>query len=181
MTAFADQVCQYQLSSRSCKSSILTVTISARRRPHPMSMASTARFRTFLSSSPTGAEMSVLPCSAESQFPTRTPSRFAPFTQCIPAARSGLRRPQSDASYASRRTAASLRFIVAGAYRRCSSEMRYQVTTVLLKARRGSEQYQSMKSGIAGSFKMFLGLFLFMLFAMAWPPSRARKTNRDRS
>jgi hypothetical protein len=36
-----------------------------------------------------------------------------------------------------------------GAYCRCSSEIRYRVTTVLLKANRGSEQYQLMNSRIA--------------------------------
>ena len=51
-----------------------------------------------LDAAPTGADMRALPCSAESQFPTRTPSRFAPLTLRIPAARSGLRSPQSDAS-----------------------------------------------------------------------------------
>jgi hypothetical protein len=81
--------------------------------------------------------------------PTRTPSLRTPFTRRMPAARSGLRSPQSDASYASRRIAANLRLIVYGAYGCCSRAMRYRVTTVLLKASRGSEQYQSMNSRIA--------------------------------
>ena len=58
---------------------------------------------------------SFLPCFAVNQFPTRTPSRLAPLTRRMPAARSGLRSPQSEASYASLRTAASLRLIVEGA------------------------------------------------------------------
>jgi hypothetical protein len=56
-----------------------------------------------------------LPSSAVSQFPTRTPNRRTPFTPRMPAARSELRSPQSDASYASRRIAASLKLIVDGA------------------------------------------------------------------
>jgi integrase len=87
--------------------------------------------------------------SAVSQFPTRTPSLRTPFTRRMPAVRSGLRSPQSDASYASRRIAANLRLIVDGAYGCCSSAIRYRATTVLLKASRGSEQYQSMNSRIA--------------------------------
>jgi len=54
-----------------------------------------------------------LPSSAVSQFPTRTPKRLTPLTRRMPAARSGLSRPQSDASYASRRIAANLKLIVA--------------------------------------------------------------------
>ena len=93
--------------------------------------------------------------SAVSQFPTRTPSRLTPFTRRMPAARSGLRSPQSDASYASRRIAANLRLIVDGAYGRCSSAIRYRVTTVLLKAILGSEQYHSMNSRMAWSYERF--------------------------
>ena len=59
--------------------------------------------------------------SANSQ---HAPKRFAPLTRRMPAARSGLRSPQSEASYASLRTAASLRLIVEGAYLRCSKAMR---------------------------------------------------------
>jgi hypothetical protein len=51
--------------------------------------------------------------------------------------------------YASRRIAANLRLIVDGAYECCSRAIRYRVTTVLLKASRGSEQYQSMNLRIA--------------------------------
>jgi len=62
-----------------------------------------------------------LPSSAVSQFPTRTPTRRALFTRRMPAARSGLRSPQSDASCASGRIAANLRLIVDGAQGCCSS------------------------------------------------------------
>jgi hypothetical protein len=55
----------------------------------------------------------------------------------MPATRSGLRSPQSDAPYASRCIAANLRLIVDGAYGCCSRAIRYRVTTVLLKASRG--------------------------------------------
>jgi hypothetical protein len=51
--------------------------------------------------------------------------------------------------------AASLRFIVDGAYGCCSSAIRYRVTTVLLKASLGSEQYQSMTSRMAWSYERF--------------------------
>ena len=98
--------------------------ISARRSPQPISTARTARLRTARSSGPDGEATSFLPCSSESQLPTRTPSRLAPFTLRMPAAKSGLRRPQSEASYSSRRTAASRRLIVAGAYLRCSKAIR---------------------------------------------------------
>src|SRR5258708_34320613 len=73
----------------------------------------------------------------------------------MPAARSGLTSPQSDASYASRRIAANLRLIVDAAYGCCSSAIRYRVTTVLLKANLGSEQYQSMNSRMAWSYERF--------------------------
>ena len=52
--------------------------------------------------------------------PIRIPSRLAPFTRRMPAARSGLSNPLSDASYANRRTAARRRLIVAGAKWRAS-------------------------------------------------------------
>jgi len=56
-----------------------------------------------------------MPCSAVSQLPSLTPSFLTPLTRRIPAAKSALRRPQSEASYASRRTAPSRRLIVPGA------------------------------------------------------------------
>jgi hypothetical protein len=48
---------------------------------------------------------------------------LAPLTRRIPAASSGLSSPVSAASYASRRTAASRRLIVAGARCRASSSI----------------------------------------------------------
>ena len=74
-----------------------------------------------------------MPSSAVSQFPTRTPSRLTPFTRRMLASRSGLRSPQSDASYASRRIAANLRLIVDGAARTSGPYRRDS----LLGARRG--------------------------------------------
>jgi hypothetical protein len=120
-----------------------------------MRSESKARFRRPRSVEAVSAPSNFLPSSAVSQFPTRTPSRLTPFTRRMPAARSGLRSPQSDASYASRRIAANLRLIVDGAYGCCSSAIRYRVTTVLLKASLGSEQYQSMNSRMAWSYERF--------------------------
>jgi hypothetical protein len=81
-----------------------------------------------------------------------------------------------------------------------SSEIRYRVTTVLLKASRGSEQYQSMNSRMArscdrfelaevklfrtadfdcsrsGSFRTVFGTRLRLLFAMGAPPVAATKS-----
>lgn len=54
----------------------------------------------------------LLHCSAVSQFPARAPCFFARLTRRMPAAKSGLSKPASDASYARRRTAANLRLIV---------------------------------------------------------------------
>jgi hypothetical protein len=59
---------------------------------------------------------------------------FPPFTRRMPAARSGLSRPKSEPSYANRRIAANVRFMVDGAYGCCSSAIRHRVTTALLKA-----------------------------------------------
>src|SRR3984885_15482540 len=120
-----------------------------------MRSESKARFRRLRTVSPFSVSRNFLPSSAVSQFPTRTPSRLTPFTRRMPAARSGLRSPQSDASYVSRRIAANLRLIVDGAYGCCSSAIRYRVTTVLLKASLGSEQYQSMNSRMAWSYERF--------------------------
>ena len=55
---------------------------------------------------------------------------------------------ESDASYARRRTAARRRLIVAGARCRSSRCIRKRITTVLLKERRGSEQYQATNSSM---------------------------------
>jgi hypothetical protein len=54
-----------------------------------------------------GSCQSVRASSAVKEFPSRHPSFFAPFTRRMAAARSGLNNPESAASYACRRTAAS--------------------------------------------------------------------------
>src|SRR5580693_4761653 len=120
-----------------------------------MRSQSKARFPLLRRVQAVSAPSNYLPSSAVNRFPTRTPSRLTPFTRRMPAARSGLRSPQSDASYASRRIAANLRLIVDGAYGCCSSAIRYRVTTLLLKASLGSEQYQSMNSRMAWSYERF--------------------------
>src|SRR5271155_2987086 len=144
-----------QWPSRDWRSSNRKVVTSALRRPQPMRSESKARFRRLRRVQAVSAPSNFLPSSAVSQFPTRIPSRLRPFTRRMPAARSGLRSPQSDASYASRRIAANLRLIVDGAYGCCSRAIRYRVTTVLLKASLGSEQYQSMNSRMAWSYERF--------------------------
>jgi hypothetical protein len=70
----------------------------------------------------------------QKQLPSRTPIFFTPFTRRIPAARSALSSPQSEASYASRRTAPSRRLTVPGASFRDSRWIRYRSTTVRLRA-----------------------------------------------
>jgi len=67
-----------------------------------------------LSVSGSGTCQSAFARSVVSQLPRRTPRFFGPLTRLMPA-RSGLSRPESAASYASRRTAASLPLIVPGA------------------------------------------------------------------
>ena len=62
-----------------------------------------------------GTCQSALAWSAVSQLPSRTPRFFGPLTRRMPAARSGLSKPESAASYARRLTAASLPLIVPGA------------------------------------------------------------------
>lgn len=95
------------------------------------------------------------PPPESSQLPSLTPSFFAPFTRRMPAASSGLNRPESDASYARRRTAARCRLIVAGARRPSSRCIRNRITTVLLKERRGSEQYHATKSSMLRPYSRF--------------------------
>ena len=107
------------------------------------------KFRLLLRLSPWDLNSSNRPCSAVSQSPSRTPIRRTPLTRRMPAASSGLSNPESAASYATRLTAANRRLIVVGARCRCSKWIRYRRTTVRLKARRGSEQYQSTNSFIA--------------------------------
>ena len=62
--------------------------------------------------------------SAVSQLPSLTPNFFAPLTRRILAASSGLSKPASAASYASRRTAASRPLIVPAARPRFSRKIR---------------------------------------------------------
>ena len=67
---------------------------------------SIARSRTLRRPSPSAFSSKSRAWSCVSQFPVRAPSCFAPLTRRIPAASSGLSRPESAASYASRLTAA---------------------------------------------------------------------------
>jgi hypothetical protein len=120
-----------------------------------MRSQSKARFPLLRRVQAVSAPSNYLPSSAVNRFPTRTPSRLTPLSRRMPAARSGLRSPQSDVSCASRRIAAHLRLIVDGAYGCRSSAIRYRVTTVLLQASLGCEQYQSMNSGMAWSHERF--------------------------
>jgi hypothetical protein len=79
----------------------------------------------------------------------QTRSKFAnSLPRWMPAASSGLRRPQSAASYASR-LAAMRTLMVPGARPRSWRLILYRRTTVLLKASRGSEQYQATNSSMA--------------------------------
>ena len=75
-----------QCSSRICRSSHFSPTSSARLRPHPISTARIARSRFPLRVSAQGAQRSARYWSKASQFPTRVPRRFAPFTRRIPVA-----------------------------------------------------------------------------------------------
>ena len=77
-----------------------------------------------------------------SQLPVRCPSCFAPLTRLIPAAKSGLSRPESAASFANRRTTAIGWLMVLAARQRDSRCMRQRSMTTRLKASRGSEQYR---------------------------------------
>ena len=104
-----------QCSSRCWISSTLNAVSSARRSPQPRRIASVAKSR-FPRRLPTSTvRRSRFPCSADSQLPTGIPNRLAPFTRRIPAAKSALKSPQSAASYASLRTAASRKLIVVDA------------------------------------------------------------------
>ena len=87
-----------QCSSLSCRSSIRMTAVSARRSPQPRSTARIAWSRFPRSLSEREPWRSALPCSTVSQFPIRTPNRFAPLTLAMPAASSGLSSPVSAAS-----------------------------------------------------------------------------------
>ena len=95
-----------------CRSSTVRADSSALHNPRPTSMEIIARSRTLRRSSPSAFSSRNRAWSSVSQFPMRAPSCFAPLTQRIPAASSGLSRPESAASYASRLTAARRWFMV---------------------------------------------------------------------
>ena len=84
-----------QCSSRRCRSSTFNATISCLRKPPASRRLSIARSRFPISRSALGACHRACPCSAVSQFPSRTPRFFTPLTRRIPAARSALSNPQS--------------------------------------------------------------------------------------
>ena len=100
-----------QCSSLCCMYSTRSAVNSARRSPQPSRIANVAQSRLLRRLVPFAVSNSCLPCSAVSQLPTGTPSRFAPFTRRMPAAKSALSRPQSAASQASLRTAARRKLI----------------------------------------------------------------------
>lgn len=104
-----------QCASRCCKYAKSRSASSRRRSPHPSRTARIARSRLPLSVSDSGDRHSRRTSSAISQFPSLTPNCFTPLTRRIPDASSGLSRPASSASYASRRAAASLPLMVPGA------------------------------------------------------------------
>ena len=104
--------------------------------------------------SPRGSARKALDCTTTvSQFPIRTPKRFAPLTRPVPAANSGLRRSVSARSCASRLTAAKRTLIVEGARFFCSRKNQCRRTTLRLKAKRGSEQNQAMNSSMACAYE----------------------------
>jgi hypothetical protein len=121
---------------------------SLRRKPQPSRTARIARSRLPLREKGSGSCHSWRASSAVSQLPRRRPSFFDPLTRRMPAARSGLNNPESVASYANRRTAASRTLMVPGARWRSSRWIRYRVTTSLLNESRGEEQYQFTNSSI---------------------------------
>src|ERR1700722_16107453 len=129
--------------------SVVNSASSRRLSPQPSKIANIARFRFPVSVSLSGCCQRADASPAVSQLPNRVPSLRTPLTRWMPAASSGLRRPQSAASYASRLTAAMRTLMVPGAKPRSWRLVLYRRTTVLLKARRGSEQYQATNSSIA--------------------------------
>jgi hypothetical protein len=138
-----------QCSSRSWMDSQSNPSSSPRLKPQPTSSANIAKSRFPRRVFTCAACRSRLPSSALSQLPIRTPIQRTPLTRLMPAAASGLKKPESAASYATRRTAASRGLIVVAASCFCSRKIRYRRTTVRLNASRGSEQYQSTNSLIA--------------------------------
>ena len=144
-----------QCSSRCCKCVKSRSANSRLRSPQPSKTARIARSRLPLSVLASGACQSRRASSAVSQFPSLTPSFLTPFTRRMPAASSGLSKPASAASYASRRTAASRPLIVPAARPRFSRAIRNRVTTTLLKDSLGSEQYHWMNSSMACRYPRF--------------------------
>ena len=150
MTSFADQVhdrpvvvALLQIRDVQLDGLVPAQTAQATR------IANSARSRLPFMVSGSGASSSVTAWSGRSQLPSRAPIFLTPLTRRIPAARSAVRRPQSEASYASRRTAPNRRLTVPGASSRDSRWIRYRSTTVRLKESRGSEQYHSTNSSMA--------------------------------
>jgi hypothetical protein len=68
------------------------------RRPHPSRIEIIARSRLLRRESPSDIARSNRDCSRLNQFPARTPNCLTPLTRRIPAASSGLDKPESAAS-----------------------------------------------------------------------------------
>jgi hypothetical protein len=107
-------------SSRRCKLSNVSSASSRRRSPQPSSIAKMARLRFPVRVSRSGSCQSAEASPAVSQLPSREPSLRTPLTRWMPAASSGLNRPESAASKARRRTAAIRTLMVPGARPRSS-------------------------------------------------------------
>jgi hypothetical protein len=122
---------------------------SRRFRPQPSKIANIARSRFPVRVSLSGKLPKSGGFTRRQPVANRDPSLRTPFTRWMPAANSGLNRPQSAASYASRLTAAMRTLVVPGARPRTWRLILYRRTTVLLNASRGSEQYQATNSSIA--------------------------------
>jgi len=90
-------------------------TSSDLRKPQPNNMAHIAYSRLARLLSPRECWSTSELCSALNQLPERNPSYLTPLTRLIPAANSGLSKPESAASWARRRTAASCWLIVLAA------------------------------------------------------------------
>ena len=138
-----------QCSSRRCMWPTVRAATSERRSPQPSNSPIMAASLLPRSVSRGMALISSLPSRVVSQFPALMPRRFTPLTRRTPAARSGLRKPLSAASYASLGIAARRTLIVAGANGMDSRCCRYRNTTARLNASLGSEQYHAMNSSIA--------------------------------
>ncbi len=107
-------------SSRRCNLSSVSSASSRRRNPQPSSTAKIAGSRWPVRVWLLGTCKSADASPAVSQLPNREPSLRTPLTRWIPAASSGLNRPESAASKARRRTAAIRTLIVPEARPRSS-------------------------------------------------------------